>query len=399
MGMNIDTAAITNSYARLTLLGTNISNQNTIGYKSSSFSNMLGQASNGNGQDFKQGDIAVDNKPLNVAINGSGFFKLKTVDPKTGLVSRSIPEQFTRDGQFMLNGSNYLVNASGNYLMDASDKPILIAPTLGAIESKAGKMQLNLDSGESVPKITPFSASDSNSYNKSSATTIFDAEGKSSTVNTYFVKTAANKWDVYTNVYNPKTLISTTLSKDASLTFNTNGALTAASGTGATFVTATNSFTLKPKDASNVSFDVSKPTETSSYYGNSTKVDGSAQSQFLSCTIGADGAVLPTYSNNGTNVTPLAFTTIKLYKFPNNNGLQQSGVNTWTATNSSGEINEGEPGSPGFGYLQAGATEGSNVDATKAMIDLLSAQRAFQAESQVVNTQSQILQEVAQLGR
>jgi len=299
----------------------------------------------------------------------------------------------------MLNSSNYLVNASGAFLMNASDERILIKPTLPASESKAGTMQLNLDSGESVPITTTFSASDSSSYNKSSATTIFDVNGDSSTVKTYFVKTAANQWDVYTNVYNPKTLISTTPSKDASLTFNTSGALTAASGTGATFVAATNSFTLKPKDATSVSFDVSKPTETSSYYGNNAKVDGGAQSQFLSCTIGADGAVLPTYSNNGTNVTPLAFTTIKLYKFLNNDGLQQSGVNTWTATNSSGDALGGDPGSSGYGYLQAGATEGSNVDPTKAMIDLLSAQRAFQAQSQVVNTQSQILQEVSQLGR
>ncbi len=385
MGMNIDTAAITSAYAKLTLLGTNISNQNTVGFKSSSFSDTLGQAVAGNNQSFTQGAIQVDNKPLDVAISGNGFFKLLPADSKTGSPSTSLPAQYTRDGQFTINSNNYLVNGAGSFLIDAGGKAIQIPPTLPPSASSKGTMELNLDSGEAViPAAKTFNPSDSTTFNKSSSTTIFDADGKASTVTVYYVKSAANTWDVYS---------SDPTAPDETLTFNASGALTTPTPL------ADGSIPLTLAGAPGVSFTVNKPTESSNYFGNSTTVDGNAKSQYVSCTFGSDGSIRPTYSSNGVNVTPAATTSINLFTFTNNNGLQQSSLNTWVETAISGPAQAGAPTSSGYGSLQAGATESSNVDTTKAMVDLLSAQRAFQAESQVINTQSQILQEVAQLGR
>ncbi len=395
MGMNIDTAAITSAYAKLTLLGTNISNQNTVGFKSSSFSDTLGQAVAGNNQSFTQGAIQVDNKPLDVAISGNGFFKLLPADSKTGLPSTSLPAQYTRDGQFSLNSNNYLVNGAGSFLIDAGGKAIQIPPTLPPSASSTGTMQLNLDSGEAViPAAKTFNPSDSTTFNKSSSTTIFDADGKASTVTVYYVKSAANTWDVYSsNSATPVANPPVALTKDTTLIFNASGALTTPTPL------ADGSIPLTLAGAAGVSFTVNKPTQSSNYFGNSTTVDGNAKSQYVSCTFGSDGSIRPTYSSNGVNVTPAATTSINLFTFTNNNGLQQSGLNTWVETAISGAAQAGAPTSSGYGSLQAGATESSNVDTTKAMVDLLSAQRAFQAESQVINTQSQILQEVAQLGR
>jgi len=395
MGMNIDTAAITSAYAKLTLLGTNISNQNTVGFKSSSFSDTLGQAVAGNSQSFTQGAIQVDNKPLDVAISGNGFFKLLPADSKTGSPSTSLPAQYTRDGQFSLNSNNYLVNGAGSFLIDAGGKAIQIPPTIAPSASSKGTMQLNLDSGEAViPAAKTFNPTDSTTFNKSSSTTIFDADGKASTVNVYYVKSAANTWDVYSsNSATPVANPPVALTKDTTLIFNASGALTTPTPL------ADGSIPLKLAGAAGVSFTVNKPTESSNYFGNSTTVDGNAKSQYVSCTFGSDGSIRPTYSSNGVNVTPAATTSINLFTFTNNNGLQQSGLNTWVETAISGHAQAGAPTSSGYGSLQAGATESSNVDTTKAMVDLLSAQRAFQAESQVINTQSQILQEVAQLGR
>ena len=395
MGMNIDTAAITSAYAKLTLLGTNISNQNTVGFKSSSFSDTLGQAVAGNNQSFTQGAIQVDNKPLDVAISGNGFFKLLPADSKTGSPSTSLPAQYTRDGQFTINSNNYLVNGAGSFLIDAGGKAIQIPPTLPPSASSKGTMELNLDSGEAViPAAKTFNPSDSTTFNKSSSTTIFDADGKASTVTVYYVKSAANTWDVYSsNSATPVANPPVALTKDTTLIFNASGALTTPTPL------ADGSIPLTLAGAPGVSFTVNKPTESSNYFGNSTTVDGNAKSQYVSCTFGSDGSIRPTYSSNGVNVTPAATTSINLFTFTNNNGLQQSGLNTWVETAISGAAQAGAPTSSGYGSLQAGATESSNVDTTKAMVDLLSAQRAFQAESQVINTQSQILQEVAQLGR
>ena len=396
MGMNIDTAAITSAYAKLTLLGTNISNQNTVGFKSSSFSDTLGQAVAGNSQSFTQGAIQVDNKPLDVAISGNGFFKLLPADSKTGLPSTSLPAQYTRDGQFSLNSNNYLVNGAGSFLIDAGGKAIQIPPTLPPSASSTGTMELNLDSGEAViastgnpPVQKAFNPTDSTTFNKSSSTTIFDADGKASTVTVYYVKSAANTWKVYSTGSDPT-------KPDATLIFNASGALDT---TTTPKPSADGSISLTLAGAPGVSFTVNKPTESSNYFGNSTTVDGNAKSQYVSCTFGSDGSIRPTYSSNGVNVTPAAATSINLFTFTNNNGLQQSSLNTWVETAISGPAQAGAPTSSGYGSLQAGATESSNVDTTKAMVDLLSAQRAFQAESQVINTQSQILQEVAQLGR
>lgn len=395
MGMNIDTAAITSAYANLTLLGTNISNQNTVGFKSSSFSDTLGQAVAGNSQSFTQGAIQVDNNPLDVAISGNGFFKLLPADSKTGLPSTSLPAQYTRDGQFSLNSNNYLVNGAGSFLIDAGGKAIQIPPTLPPSASSTGTMQLNLDSGEAViPAAKTFNPSDSTTFNKSSSTTIFDADGKASTVTVYYVKSAANTWDVYSsNSATPVANPPVALTKDTTLIFNASGALTTPKPL------ADGSIPLTLAGAPGVSFTVNKPTESSNYFGNSTTVDGNAKSQYVSCTFGSDGSIRPTYSSNGVDVTPAATISINLFTFTNNNGLQQSGLNTWVETAISGAAQAGAPTSSGYGSLQAGATESSNVDTTKAMVDLLSAQRAFQAESQVINTQSQILQDVAQLGR
>jgi len=401
MGMDIDTSAITSSYAKLNLLGTNISNQNTIGFKSSSFSDMLSQSTTGNTQSFTQGAIQVDNEPLDVAINGNGFFKLLPADSKTGLPSTSIPAQYTRDGEFSLNSNNYLVNGAGSFLIDNSGKPIQIPSSLPATASAKGTMQLNFDSGEPViastgtpPVQKAFNPSDNTTYNKSSSSQIFDSNGNASTVTVYYVKTAAHTWDVYsTNSATPVANPPVAPTKDTTLTFNASGSLTTPAPA------ADGSIALTLAGAAGVSFTVNKPTESSNYFSNSITVDGNAKSQYVSCAFGSDGAILPTYSANGVNVTPPALTIVDLYTFTNNNGLQQSGVNTWTETAASGAPTAGGPLTSGFGFLQDGALESSNVDTTKAMVDLLSAQRAFQAESQVINTQSQILQEVAQLGR
>ena len=403
MSMNIDTAAITNSYARLTAIGGNISNQNTVGYKSKSFDAVLGQATAGNGVNFTQGVINVDNKPLNIAINGTGFLKFQAADPKTFMPSQNVPPVYSRDGQLMLTtfagkeDVSYLTNLKGDFLMGGDGKPFEISSTHAATASTKATLRLNLDSSESAPTTALFNSSDSTSYNKTSMSTIYDASGLASTLTSYFVKSAADKWDIYsTNSATPAAIPT----KDATLTFNAKGQLLTAVAAGTATATLTGSnLSLKLSAAPAVTFSMNNPTQLPSYFSGSAQVDGGAQGMLSTVSIGSDGSIIPVYDSKGTGRPQPLNSQISLFTFKRNEGLEAVGVNGWIETDASGKPSSGLPTNSGFGSLQGGATEGSNVDPTKAMIDLLSAQRSFQAESQVVNTQSQILQEVSQLGR
>jgi len=385
MGMDIDTSAITKSYAKLNLIGYNISNQNTIGYKSSSFVDILGQSTSV--QNFKGGAITADNNPLDVAISGKGFFKVLSANGQA---------LYTRDGRFQLDANNNLIDSKGNFVQSSTGTTINIPPSIPAKASSTGKMTLNLDSSATVPSAATFSPTDTTSYNKSTTTKIYDSTGKSSTVTSYFVKTS-NGYDIYSaNSATP-----TVATKDASLTFDTNGNLkTALPATVTTDDVGNPTVDIPLSGAPGVIFTFDNPTLTKGPFTATSTADGYSTPAFANLTIGADGAITPNYVINSQPVAMPLKSMLGIYVFPFDAGLTPVGVSEWAQTVASGTPTATYPGGEnGAGSIQTGATEGSNVDTTADMVDLLSAQRAFQEESQVVNTQSQILQEVAQLGR
>ena len=258
-------------------------------------------------------------------------------------------------------------------------------------------MTLNLDSSATGPSTT-FSPTDTTSYNKSTTTKIYDSTGKSSTVTSYFVKTS-NGYDIYSaNSATP-----TAATKDASLTFDTNGNLNTASPSSLTVTkddVGNPTVDIPLSGAPGVIFTFDNPTLTKGPFTATSTADGYSTPAFANLTIGADGAITPNYVINSQPVAMPLKSMLGIYVFPFDAGLTPVGVSDWAETVASGTPTATYPGGEnGAGSIQTGATEGSNVDTTAAMVDLLSAQRAFQAESQVVNTQSQILQEVTQLGR
>jgi flagellar hook protein FlgE len=385
MGMDIDTSAITKSYAKLNLIGHNISNQNTIGYKSSSFVDILGQSTSV--QNFKGGAITADNNPLDVAISGKGFFKVLSANGQA---------LYTRDGRFQLDANNNLIDSKGNFVQSSTGTTINIPPSIPAKASSTGKMTLNLDSSATVPSTATFSPTDTTSYNKSTTTKIYDSTGKSSTVTSYFVKTSTGY-----DIYSANSATPTVATKDASLIFDANGNLNTASPLTVTKDDVGNPTVDIPlSGAPGVIFTFDNPTLTKGPFTATSTADGYSTPAFANLTIGADGAITPNYVINSQPVAMPLKSMLGIYVFPFDTGLTPVGVSDWAETVASGTPTATYPGGEnGAGSIQTGATEGSNVDTTAAMVDLLSAQRAFQAESQVVNTQSQILQEVAQLGR
>jgi len=411
--MRIDTAAIAAAYENLTVLGNNISNSNTVGFKSSTFQDILGQSiGSATTQNFTQGSINIQtNKPLDVAINGNGFFKVMPMNdlgPGT-LPKQSGPALYTRDGQFSINANGYLTDKAGNYVvkMQGDDSvPIKIPETNPAEASSTGSINLNLDSGASVIAPTPiFDPTNSSTYNYRSQSTIYDSKGGASTITSYFVKTSATTWDVYnTNSSAIPTVPPTIPSKDLSLSFAANGQLASAKNSAGTAIALSSDGQGNPlitstfSAAPGVSYTLVNPTQYSTSFSVQNNANGNSSGTMVNATVGSDGSLIATYNASGSN-KPKAVDRLELHLFKNQNGLQQVNATQWVETDASGPSILTAVGTKGAGSLQANATEGSNVNITTAMIDLLSAQRAFQSISQVVNTQSDALQTIVQIGR
>jgi flagellar hook protein FlgE len=204
----------------LDVIGNNIANASTVGFKSSQaqfadlYANSLNGVSGNNpgigvttaklAQQFTQGNIETSSNPLDVSINGGGFFRM-VVNGAT---------QYTRNGQFHEDASHTLVNAQGaqltGYLSNKAGVIQLGSPVpltldksdLTPVQTTEANFQLNLSSKETVPETIPFDAGDPTSYNKQTVLNVYDSLGTAHIMTTYYVKTDANTWDVYASADN-----------------------------------------------------------------------------------------------------------------------------------------------------------------------------------------------------
>ena len=412
-GLNVASAA-------LDTIGNNVANSGTVGYKLSTaqFADVFAASLSGAGtspiglgskvstiaQQFTQGNVSSTSNPLDMAINGGGFFRLQNA---TGDVV------YSRNGQFQLDKNGNIVNAKGQELMgyplDATGKlstnlgvlrlfdpnsasdnaPVATGGTTG---SKGVQLNVNLDSGASV--ITgAVNPSDSTTYNKSTTVTVYDSLGNSHSMFVYFQKTAANVWSVSANLDGITPSATTTMSL-GSLTFGTDGTLTLPA-TGV--VTPQPSFAVTTGALTPLAFDLNLSNSTqygSAFTVNSVAQDGYASGKLAGFNIGTDGVITGRYTNGQSK--PLG--QVALANFRNPQGMQPLGDNTWAATSDSGAEMTGVPGSSGqYGPVQSSALEDSNVDLTKELVDMIVQQRVYQANAQTIKTQDQVLQTLVNL--
>ncbi len=227
------------SSSALDAIGNNIANASTVGFKQANaqFADAYAAALGGGAgvgqigmgttlstvaQQFSQGSITADNNPLDIAINGGGFFQM------TGTNGTA----YTRAGQFQLDQNGYIVDSSGSKLNlfppggSTTAAPIAINNgNMGAVVTTNLGMNLNLDARQTVPTTASFSPNDPTSYNESTSATVYDSLGVSHTLGMYFVKTGTNAWNLYTNV-DGGTTQGTNLFGPAGLAFNSSGVLT-----------------------------------------------------------------------------------------------------------------------------------------------------------------------------
>ena len=390
----------------LAVIGNNVANSSTVGFKQSQaqFSDVYANSLTGAGgsqtgigvkvanvaQQFTQGNITASNNPLDMAVNGGGFFRMDTNGEVT----------YQRNGQFQLDKNGYIVNPGGakltGYTANASGvlsigapAPIAINPAdLAPNTTTEVKAVLNLDAGSAVPATTPFDKDDPTSYNFSTAVSVYDILVNDHTLQTFYVKTATpGKWEVY--VTSDGTQI-VTVPDPLVLEFDTSGRLTTAMPlTPPIDVPAPGAIDPFP-----VELDYTGTTQFGSAFGvNALNQDGYTSGRLAGFNIGADGIVLGRYTNGQAAVMGQ----VVLANFANANGLQQMGDNMWAETSTSGNPLVGSPGSGSLGVLQSSAVENSNVDLTAELVNMIVAQRMYQANAQSIKTQDAVLQTLVNL--
>ncbi|MCA3003422.1 MAG: flagellar hook protein FlgE [Burkholderiales bacterium] len=396
-----------NAAARnLDVIGNNVANANTIGFKQARaefadlYANTLASAERSTiglgvtttnvSQQFSQGNISSTSSPLDIAISGGGLFR----------VSNNGSIAYTRNGQFQIDKSGYVVTGNGARLsgfpVDATGKPTTGAPAdlkisasdIAPKPTSEISFVMNLDSRKTVPTGT-FSPTDASTYTSATSLNVYDSQGNAHTVSTYLVKTAtANTWDVYATLDGANV----GAGKIGSLVFKADGSLN---------VTASAvPFNVALTTTNGASFPTSIPvnfagtTQFGSAFGvNAANQDGYAAGKLIGLTVDNGGVISGRYSNGQAQVQGQ----IALVSFANMQGLSPTGGNQWVESSTSGAPLVGTPGSTNLGMLQSGAVEESNVDLTAELVNMITAQRNYQANAQTIKTQDQVLQTLVNL--
>ncbi|SFC67977.1 flagellar hook protein FlgE [Polaromonas sp. OV174] len=425
MGFAQGVSGLNAAAANLDVIGNNIANSGTFGFKSGGvqFSDVyagskigLGTKVSGVVQNFTAGSIQTSTRALDLAIlNGDGFFRLASAGGEIA---------YTRNGQFDMDKDGFIVNSSGlrltGYQVGAngavaggSPAPLQL-PTASMPPSSTKNItaQFNLNSGSKAPGV-PFNASNSETYNYANSVTVYDSLGNSHELTTYFVKDPApaiNSWTVYatadgwpldgtTGAKVAPDVVDPTKPANGGLSFgqaafDSNGALAVNAGVIVNPPNGKMDFgTLDfGNDSSPMVYSMDFTGTTQFGSPNDVKKltqDGYTAGVLSAIAINEDGTITGKYSNE----QPRTLGQVVLSSFANPTGLQSKGDNVWAETAVSGQPLTGTPGAgTKLGGLASGALEASNVDLTSELVNLIIAQRTYQANSQTVKTQDQVMQ-------
>ncbi|OVZ58033.1 hypothetical protein CDO44_16840 [Pigmentiphaga sp. NML080357] len=397
----------------LDVIGNNVANANTVGFKASraefadvyastvlgTFSNNIGIGTKLNSvtQMFTQGAISVTSNPFDVAISGEGFFRM---DNNGSVV-------YSRNGQFHLDANGYVVNANGlrltGYVADANGnintaQPQPLRLTVSSIEAR-GTSEVTqgavLDSRSDAidPAVKPFDPDDSSTYTHATSIAVYDSLGNTHTLSTFYVKRGPGQWEVYT------ALNGTVTNPDANgdgtpegfpLVFDAAGKIDLDASNNGVFDIAVDAATLGTgANGLNIRYNVAATSQTGQAFSNELqRQDGYTSGRLTSFTIDENGILKANYSNQQSR----AQGQIVLVSFVNPQGLVAAGGNNFLETTLSGGPRIGVPGSSNFGTVTSGALEDANVDLTGELVNMITAQRVYQANAQTIKTQDSVMQ-------
>ena len=401
MAFSTALSGLTAASSDLDVTANNIANADTVGFKESRAqfadvyaagavnlnNSVIGQGVrlSSTAQQFTQGNISTSSSNLDLAISGDGFYTLKDAN---GYV-------YSRNGQFGEDKSGNVISSTGQALQ-------VYPPLINGGFNTGTLSNLNLQTAQSAPLATttgtvilnlpantvppngPFVATDSTTYNESTSTTVYDSLGNAYPATLYFSAVAAVPLTVppvamIPNTWTVNMTVGGQPAGTGNLVFNSAGAVT-------TPVNGQLAFAYAPPNGASsmaMSFNFGATTQYGGQFGVTSIVqNGYATGQLSTVAIDPTGVVSAVYTNGrSTQLGQLA-----LANFPNPQGLKELGDTNWAETFTSGTVVSGVAGSAGFGAIQSGALEASNVDLTTQLVDMITAQRAFQANAQVITT-------------
>lgn len=437
-------SGLNSSSKALDVISNNVANASTVGFKSSNtiFADMYASAMTGGtaslqvgigskvaavAQTFTQGNLTATNNPLDMAINGNGFFRLQRTD---GTIA------YSRNGQFDVDRNGNIINAGSDKLtgfqaLDSTTVPTVFAgepsvlyidtTNINPRETGEASLGVNLDSKMKNPldqtpvgsDITNFLSNTTipvDSYNYTTSMTVYDSLGNSSLMNLYFVRdpdvagVSPNTWSVYGRLSNdvvpdpsnPALSTGVPLENLGTISFTAFGVPdTSVTNNGIFSLTRTAAEIGTGADELTFSLDLSKSTQwnTSSGVTTSPRQDGYTTGRLTGVTVSATGVVQGTYSNGQVRDIGL----LALANFSSPQGLTSLGDNLWAESFESGQPTVGAPGTGVLGVVTAGQIEESNVDLTQELVSMIVQQRNYQANAQSIRTQDQILQTLVNL--
>ncbi len=414
MGFQFGLSGMNAASKNLDVIGNNIANANTTGFKSSRteftqmFGSALGSSSNpvsGQGvsvgaisQQFLQGNVSATGNALDVAVNGNGFLQLELADASTA---------YTRAGNLQIDKDGQLVNRQGAKVMGFETDPVTKSITSrtpsaitvpldkGIVGQKTSTItaKVNLDAGADS-YIGATNPPDYKTY--SSSLDVYNSQGKAIPVNLYFVKSAStvpNSWEVHYQVDSDAEITIDISNLLSTVTFKNDGSFNAATPTAPPTIPLNEADGTTPVNPA-TTVDLTGLTQLASKFSVSKlSQDGYASGDLNSVSIEPDGTVLARYSNG----LSLSQGQLVLAKFNNLQGLASTTGGNWIQTPSSGEPITGAPNSGNFGTLQSGSLEESNVDLTAELVNMMTAQRSYQANAQTLKTQDQVMSTLVNL--
>jgi flagellar hook protein FlgE len=406
----------------LEVIGNNVANASTYGAKSAraEFADVYAAAINHTGsnevgigvsvaavaQQFTQGSITPTGNSMDLAIDGAGFFQV------TDGVN---PPLYSRNGQFKLDKDGFIVNDQNlkliGYPADAqgviqpgSSGPLKV-PTAGIKPSATSSIDVELNLDSRLATTVPASGAqidfnDATTYNNATSVTAYDAKGQEVALTYYFQKAGTDQWNVYVAA-NGKSVLDngatppvptpvTTIQFPAS-----GGTPTSPAGPVTLDIPAsTNAAGATTLPIAGIALDLSGATQYGSAFGvTSLSQNGFSAGQLTGVSVGDDGVLMANYSNQQSKPAGQ----LELASFRNPQGLSPLGGNVWASSYSAGTPVVGKPGDGNLGVLQAGALEESNVDLTGELVNMITAQRVYQANAQTIKTQDQVLQTLVNL--
>jgi len=402
MGFGQGLSGLNAASQNLDVIGNNIANSKTVGFKASqmAFADVYATSRVGMGvqvaainQRFTPGNVELTGNQFDMAIDGEkGFFRL--------LDTSGMPV-YSRNGQFHQDKDFNIVNAQGYQLTgyqvrsdgSLSDRLVPLRVPSGNIDPRATNaigVEANLDANATaVPITTNFDPANAASYTHSLPITVYDSLGNSHTLMQYYIKREPDAASPDDSQWEVRFVFEDTVLNDTeTLTFSPSGRLLNNPPTFNLTIPSNTISSSTPPDDLQIAFNYDGSTQFGGEFNPNFTQNGYPTGEYSSMSVSKDGSLIARYTNGVTR----SVGTVALADFNNVNGLQPIGDNAFSETGESGQPVVGTPGSQGLASLRGQSVEESNVDLSAELVNMIIAQRTYQANAQTIKTQDQIMQ-------